>query len=686
MKAVQTSMLAFMQQTKQQFVIPVYQRTYKWTRLNCKQLLDDIIRVSNYENKTHFIGSVVYITDEYYQATKINKLSIIDGQQRITTVSLLLLAMYKYLKDTPDEFETTPDELLNEYLINNTYKNKYGNDYIKLQLTKHDKDIYSKLIKDDLVEDVSHNIYSNYKYFYEAIKKRCLDIEKLYDGIGKLMIVDVSLVRSQDDPQLIFESLNSTGVKLTQADLIRNYLLMDLKTEFQNRIYDDFWFKIENKLRNDKQELSEFIRNYLTIKNEKIPNKSEVYLEFKKYFTHNFSRCEDDIESLTKEIYTYSNIYEKIIRKQEEKPEINQYFIDFNKLDSKAVNPLLLKIYYDYETKVINEKDLVYVLSLIESCIIRRIICTAPTNSLNTIFLNLIKNINAAQYVKSVEKILMSKNGNQRFPSNEEFEKEFILKDIYNLKPTNRRFILNKLENFQSREILNIDEFTIEHIMPQSTNLSDKWVNALGENWKEIHGKYLHTIGNLSLTRYNSEMNNKFFTEKRDMEGGFKDSTCWLNRGLKDLNTWNENEIVKRAKILAISAINIWPLPTIKDVKKDYNIVLDFEDEWKSKKPKYFIFMDEKHEIKDITHLYVEAITLMYNFDPEFFLETIDDELIINKRMFSFNEDAFHGNSPKLADTNLFINTNFNSDTKRNNLLCLINKIGFSDDDFTIYL
>ncbi len=208
--------------------------------------------------------------------------------------------------------------------------------------------------------------------------------------------------------------------------------------------------------------------------------------------------------------------------------------------------------------------------------------------------------------------------------------------------------------------------------MPQSTNLSDKWVNALGENWNEIYGKYLHTIGNLSLTRYNSEMNNKFFTEKREMQGGFKDSSCWLNKGLKDLNTWNENEIVKRAKILAISAINICPLPTIKDVKKDYNIVLDFEDKWKSKKPKYFIFMDEKHEINDITHLYVEAITLMYNFDPEFFLETIDDELIINKRMFSFNEDAFHWNSSKLADTNLFINTNFNSDTKRNNLLCLI--------------
>jgi len=675
-----------MQQPKQQFIIPVYQRTYKWTRLNCKQLLDDIRRVSTDENKTHFIGSIVYITDEYYQATKINQLSIIDGQQRITTISLLLLAMCKYLKENPNKFDTTPEELFNEYLINNIYKSKHGEDYIKLELTKHDKDIYFKLIKNDVVENMTHNIYSNYKYFYETIKKYSYDIDKIYNGIAKLMIVDVSLVRTQDDPQLIFESLNSTGVKLTQADLIRNYLLMDLESEFQNRIYNDFWFQIENKLRDDKEELSEFIRDYLTIKHEKIPNKSEVYIEFKKYFAKNFSRCEDDIEKLVKELYSYSNIYEKIIRRQEKKFQINQYLIDFDDLDLKVINPLLLKLYYDYEVNIINEEQFVYVLNLIESCIVRRIICTAPTNSLSKIFLNLIKNINDTNYIESIEKILMSREGNQRFPRNDEFEDKFILKDVYNLKPSNRRFILDKLENFESKEILNIEAFTIEHIMPQSTNLSDKWVNALGQDWKEIHSKYLHTIGNLSLTRYNSEMSNKFFTEKRDIKGGFKDSMCWLNKDLKDLDTWNENEIVKRAKMLVATSTKIWQMPTIEDMKNDYNQVLDFEDEWKFKIPKYFTFMDEKYEIKDITHLYLKTIGLMYNFDPEVFLDIMNDELIINKRMFSIEGDIFYGNSPQLADTAFFINTNFNSDSKKNNLLALINKIGFTEDDFIIYL
>jgi uncharacterized protein with ParB-like and HNH nuclease domain len=679
-------MLSFIQQPKQQFIIPVYQRTYKWTRLNCKQLLDDIIKVGKFGNKTHFIGSIVYITDEYYQATKINQLSIIDGQQRITTISLLLLAMCKYLNENPNKFDTTSDELFNEYLINSTYKNKHGNDYIKLELTKHDKKIYNLLIKNEDVTDISHNIYSNYKYFYDTIKRESINIDSLYDGIAKLMIVDVSLVRSHDDPQLIFESLNSTGVKLSEADLIRNYLLMDLEITFQSSVYNDYWYEIENKLREDKEELSEFIRNYLTIKHEKIPNKSQVYNEFKKYFINNFTRCEKDIEILVKELYVYSNIYEKIIRKSETKASINQYFIDFDELDVKVVYPLLMKIYYDYEIQTINEEEFCYFLNLIESCIVRRIVCSAPTNSLSKIFLNLIKNIDESKYVKSFEKILVCRDGNQRFPKDNEFKKEFLFKDIYNLKPSIRHFILSKIENYESKEILNIDEFTIEHIMPQTTNLSDKWVNALGDDWIQVHSKYLHTIGNLSLTRYNSEMSNKFFTEKRDIAGGYIDSTCWLNKDLKELNTWNENEILNRAERLIDEAIKIWKSPNSDEEKNEYNIVLDFEDEWKNKRPKYFIFMDEKHDVRDITHLYVQIVTIIYEFDPEAFLDAINDEVITSKRMFSLDANDFHGSSPKLSDTLFFINTNYNSDAKKNNLLALIHKIGFNEEDFTIYL
>lgn len=686
MNAIQTNMLEFIQQAKQQFIIPVYQRTYKWTRLNCKQLLDDIIRVSNTPNKTHFIGSIVYITDEHYQATKLKKLNIIDGQQRITTISLLLLAMAKYIEENPNEFETTSDELYKEYLINETYKIKYGKDYIKLSLTKHDKSIYDKLVKKDLIDDVSHNIYSNFKYFYEAIKRYSLNIDKLYDGIARLVVVDVSLVRTQDDPQLIFESLNSTGVKLTQADLIRNYLLMDLEPEFQNRIYTDYWFDIEQKLQNDKEELSEFIRDYLTIKHEKIPNKSDVYAEFKKYFSNNYKRTPENIELFIKELFAYSSIYKKIIHMEEDSIEINKYFSDFNELDLKVTNPLLMKFYYDYKESIISKDELVHLLCLIESCLIRRIICNAPTNSLGKIFLNLIKNVKASNYIDTAEKILMSKDGNQRFPKNDEFKSIFLLKDIYNLKPTVRRFILNKIENSSSKEIINIDAFSIEHIMPQSTNLSDKWVNALGSEWKEVHNKYLHTIGNLSLTRYNSEMGNKFFTEKRDIEGGYKDSSCWLNRDLKSLDTWNETEIIKRANRLIEKALTIWPSPQVEDSQNNYNVILDFEDEWRGKKPKYFTFMDEKHEIKDITNLYTTIINLMYDFDPEVFMDAINTEEVILKRMFSTDENSFHGNSPQLSNTTLYINTNYNSDAKKNNILLLIKTIGFSEEDFIIYL
>ncbi len=685
LKAIQTSMLQFMQQQNQVFIIPVYQRTYKWTRLHCKQLLQDILRVSGASNtKTHFIGSVVYITDEHYQATKVKHLTIIDGQQRLTTLSLLLMAMCNYLEQNSDKFTTTYTELFNQYLVNQ-FQNKYENEYIKLQLTKHDKEFYQKLIRKETIANDNHNIYNNYKFFYEQINSGKIDIDDLYDGIGKLMIVDVSLIRTQDDPQLIFESLNSTGAKLTQADLIRNYLLMDLNAQFQDRIYNEYWFKIEKRLNEEKQELSDFIRDYLTLMNERIPNKSQVYEEFKKFFNSKYDRTEESLEALVKELMLYSTYYEKIIRQIDKNNQINRYLIDFYQLDVKVIYPLIMKLYYDYENNLLSLKDFTYILQLLESFVIRRLICGAPTNSLSKVILSLIKELDKSDYVGSIERILVSKKTVQRFPRNDEFKNEFLIKDIYNLQKKNRRFILDKLENYENKEILNIDEFTIEHIMPQTTKLSDKWVKALGDNWKEIHSKYLHTIGNLTLTRYNSEMSSKFFTEKRDMEGGFRDSACRLNKDLRDLSTWNEDEIINRANRLFSIAEKIWPYPTTAIVDENYDTILDFDDDWTGKKPTYFTFMDEKYPVKDITQLYVKAISLMYEYDPEMFTEIINDEDMLSRKFWSTDANDFN-NSYLLLDTNININTNLNSENKKRNLLLLLNKIGFTEHDFIIYL
>lgn len=683
MEAADSNILKFLELGNHQFVIPVYQRTYKWTKINCKQLLQDILKASNPDSKTHFLGSIVYITDEHYQATQVNKLTIIDGQQRLTTLSLLLMAMINYLslKENSSRFKTTPAKLLKKYLVIDENETNRKEDFIpKLSLTKHDKEFYDSLVKTQPIRNKKQNIYNNYEFFYNEIKNRQLDIDKLFEGIGKLLIVSVSLVRTKDDPQLIFESLNSTGVKLEQSDLIRNFLLMDLSDNFQKEMYNTYWYKMECYLR---ETLSDFVRDYLIIKLKKFPAKSKVYDEFKKYFYANFKRNEESLENLIKDMYYYSTLYEHIVQKTESNQKINSYLKDLDELDVKVMYPLVLKLYSNYNNGSLSEHDFIYILSLLESCIVRRVICGLPPNSLSKITLSLIKDINEAEHVKSVEVILASKRGVQRFPNNEEFNNSFIYKDIYNLKIC--KFLLDKLINTNSKVILNIGEFTIEHIMPQTSNLSAKWVNALGENWEQIHGKYLHTIGNLTLTVYNGEMGSKFFTEKRDMEKGYKDSPCRLNTDLIKLDTWNENEIVNRANRIYDFAKDIWTYPEIPFTDENYNMILDFDDDWKYIKPRHFTFLDEKHEVKDMTDLYITAISEIYKLDPEVFIESVNNFEQIGKSFISTSSSDFRA-SYQLLDTGLHINTNLNNDSKKKNLLALINAVGLTEDDLIIYL
>ncbi|SFG70610.1 DUF262 domain-containing protein [Sporolactobacillus nakayamae] len=681
MKSDDSSIIQFLELSNSQFVVPVYQRTYSWTKINCIQLLQDIIKASDSSNKTHFMGSIVYITDENYSVTRIKKLTIIDGQQRLTTISLLLMAMANYIKAHPDEYDTTAAQLIKNYLVIDKRQNNRSEDFIpKLSLTKHDKDFYDRLIKNYPLKDLDHNIYNNYQFFCNEIKNKELDIDNLFNGIAKLWIVSISIIRSQDNPQLIFESLNSTGVKLQQSDLIRNFLLMDLKDDFQTEIYNSFWFKMEDSLQNN---LSNFIRDYLTVKISKFPSKSAEYNEFKKYFSKKFERNELSIESLVKDMYKYSILYERIIKCTEKNSDINEYFISFSKLNVTVIYPFVLELYYDYTNEKLSEKYFIRILCLLESCIIRRVICTLPPNSISKIIVSLLKDIDKDSYLESAEKILLSKKGPQRFPRNEEFKDSFLYKDMYSLK--NCKFILERLVNYGNREILNIESFSIEHIMPQSNNLSQKWINALGQNWEQIHTKYLHTIGNLTLTRYNGEMGKKFFTEKRDMQNGFKDSICKLNTDLVKLDTWNEHEILSRANRLYDEANLIWPIPNVELIDESYNMILDFDDDWKNIKPKSFVFMGEKHNTKDMTNLYVQVITEIYHLSPDSFYNTVTSPELISKNYISKDPESIRG-THTLSNTEYYINTNLSNESKKNYLYDLIKGVGLSEDDLTIYL
>jgi len=559
MKADETKLLKFMNGPKQ-FIIPIYQRTYGWTLKECRQLWEDIIKAGKDDKiSSHFLGSIVYVEKGLYQISTIPKLLLIDGQQRLATISLLLSALTEVLKHPINEMG--PDKLKNYYLINRDEEEKR----YKLILTKSDKEALFKIIDHkELSDEDSQRIKDNYIFFVEQISRS--KIEEVLKGLNKLIIIDVSLDRERDNPQLIFESLNSTGLELTQADLIRNFVLMGLEKQEQDNLYNDYWTLMEKSFGYAKYSalFDRFMRDYLTIKTGKIPNIKDVYSAFKLY-TRKFK----DIKKLVADIYKYSNYFVNIALEKEQDDEIRVVFSDINTLKVDVSYPFLLQVYEDYKQERITKEEFMQILKYIESYVFRRAICGIPTNSLNKTFANLYKEIKLENYLERFKAALILKDSYRRFPRDEEFREQLLIKDVYNFR--SRNYLLKKLENYNRKELVNVESYTIEHIMPQTENLSNEWKQELGENWKEVHDKYLHTIGNLTLTGYNPELSDKSFKEKRDMEGGFADSPIRLNSFLAKLEHWNETEIVKRAKILSDLAVQTWNCPELdKEVLDKY--------------------------------------------------------------------------------------------------------------------
>ncbi|MFD0619683.1 DUF262 domain-containing protein [Paenibacillus sp. GCM10027629] len=558
MKAQETNFLKFMQGTKQ-FVIPIYQRKYSWTIQQCRQLWNDIVRAAEDDQlKGHFVGSIVYIEKGLYQISSVPQLLVIDGQQRMTTLTLFLLALGKAIEDSGQTYDITRKKIMNYYLVNNDEENEM---FYKLVLTKSDKNTLIHLLSDKYLPDEhSKRVSENYSFFLDAIKKSGIDLNKLYRGISKLIVVDIALDRDHDNPQLIFESLNSTGLDLTQADLIRNYVLMKLEPEEQNEIYTDYWYPMEKSFGNlnDPTLFDRFMRDYLTVKTGRIPNINDVYSSFKDYV---YNLKGSTIEQIVGDIYRYAKYFVKLSFQTEADKEINQVLIDINTLKVDVAYPLLLELYDDYVGQKLQKSEFVSILRMVESYVFRRAICGVPTNSLNKTFATFNKEIDKDNYLESVKAAFILKDAYKRLPNNEEFARGLIIKDVYNFR--NRNFLLRKLENHNRKEIIDIETYTIEHIMPQNNNLSVQWRQDLGPNWEEVHNSYLHTLGNLTLTRYNSELSDKPFMEKRDMDGGFGDSPLRLNKGLGKLDAWNAEEITKRAKVLADQALLVWEYPQL---------------------------------------------------------------------------------------------------------------------------
>ncbi|GAA7250923.1 DUF262 and DUF1524 domain-containing protein [Helicobacter pylori] len=551
MEAEATTLLNFIKNNqKNQLVIPIYQRLYSWEKEQCKQLWDDIIKIGgNDKMDGHFIGSILYVLDKITHSN--NALLIIDGQQRLTTITLLLTALRDHLND-----EVKREEIENHYLINS---DKDGDKKFIFILSESDKDTLLSLIDKDRRKpsEPSSKIVENFKLFEEWISKNTDKLETIFRGLDKLMIVEIALEKGKDDPQLIFESMNSKGIELAQTDLIRNYIIMETEIEKREGFYNKYWRAIEEEFKQNKKLFDRFVRHYLTIKT-RVPNINKVYVTLKDY------RQKEGIgiEDLLKDLQKYCGYFCQIVFKKEADKDLNKALGFLVDLERDVIYPLLLELYSDYSDGVLSKDDFKSSIELIESYICRRTVCGLGANSLNKVFPSFTKHIQKDEYFKSLKVHFGSLTEKQRFPNNDEFKKLFITIDFYNFKKN--KYFFERLENFDRKERVYTHEYTIEHIMPQTlTEDTEEWKRDLGENFKEIHNKYLHTIGNLTLTGYNSEYSNKSFQEKRDMEKGFKDSPLRLNQGLRDLKSFGEEEIKKRANDLADLALKIWIYPNL---------------------------------------------------------------------------------------------------------------------------
>lgn len=682
MKANETKVDKFLATNETTFAIPVYQRNYDWNLLQCKQLLQDIVEAGKNDHiNAHFIGSIVYVHDDVYTASGLTELTIIDGQQRLTTITLIYIALYRLAKDIGNP--TLVSRIHKTYLINEFAPEA---EKLKLKPTENNMEALRHILNSSELDEFKgySKIIENFEFFRHAINSD--NYETIQRGLSKLIFVDIALDRQRDNPQRIFESLNSTGLELSQADLIRNYILMGLTRKNQDKIYKNYWDVIERNAKDEtlnKSRVSEFIRDYLTLKNKEIPNKGDVYVTFKAQYP---TTTIDELEIVLTDLKSLVRYYNKLTNpKNEIDKEIRTHLEWINRLEINVAFPFLMKVYEDYSNNTIDKSIFISVLSLVQSFTFRRFILGLPTNALNKIFMGLYDKVESGSYLFSLQKALLQRSGVQRFPRNTETINALKERDVYNIKPKNRTYLLERLENYQNNEPVTIEgnsDITIEHIFPQ--NPDAKWKFELGVNeYNFIKENYLNTLGNLTLSGNNGRLCNKSFVEKREMnidggEQGYKFSRLWLNRDLKLNGRWGKLEIEKRSDALSTRFLAVWEIPNIQielESMNDEVNIFDAEDPT-GKKLDYAIFFEKKLEVTNVTKLYIEVFKQLFDLQPEtFFTSEIEKRISLSKNP---SEDGLRASAP-LNDT-YFIDTNCSSAEKFERLKQALTILGIEEE------
>ena len=561
MKGSEAKLLGFMEGANNRYVIPVYQRKYDWKIENCNKLYEDLKKIIRNQRGSHFFGSIV--SQVVPEGSKI-EFHIIDGQQRLTTVTLLLLAISNLVKAGRVHTEETDlnEQIMQRFIIAPWAKK---DDKIKLRSVRDDRPALEKLFGPVDDYDRGSNLTINYQFFYDQILKEEVTVDELYDAIGKLEIISITLDQG-DDPQLIFESLNSTGLALQEGDKIRNYVLMGMTPNDQEYYYDNYWTKIEKCTAND---VSGFVRDYLSVKSLVTPTVNNVYQAFKKY-------AEDagfPIETLLSDLLRYARYYEKLLTC---KSGLNNRKLDdclyrLKRLEIVVTRPFFMEVLRLNQDQKLSVDQVLQIFEITENYLFRRNICEVPTNALNKIFLNLNKEIyrydnTPDNYVDKFIYALLSKKESGRFPDDTEFTEALETKAVYQMRGKYKAYLFERLENYGTIEAKDVythldnSVYTIEHIMPQ--HLTPAWVESLGPNAEEIHATWLHRLANLTLTGYNPSLSNNPFIEKRDAEeGGYKASGLRMNQKIAMKDSWGLPELEERNTELLAYARKIWSYP-----------------------------------------------------------------------------------------------------------------------------
>ena len=680
-------LIKYMDGASKRFIIPVYQRNYDWKMEHCKQLYDDLVKVIRQNRKSHFFGSIVSVQSE---TGTMEEFLIIDGQQRLTTISLLLLAIYHLLcsgKMVSHDRQLT-DKILKKYLIDEYEPEEKR---IKLKPIKNDQKAFGILFDKDEECIPDSNLTINYQYFYDRIQREELSIDELFDAICRLEIINISL-NHEDNPQLIFESLNSTGLDLSEGDKIRNYILMGLPNDQQAKFYEKYWNRIENHTDYD---VSSFVRDYLSIKQQSTPNINSVYPAFKKYVE---DAEQEDIEPLLKDLLEYAKRYALLLRGGYSDERLNGCIYRLNRLSTSVTRPFLLEVLRLCESDSLSADELVEIFQFTESYLFRRTICDLPTNALNKIFLMLHREIirmdgSEENYAEKFKYALLSKKERARYPSDDEFAESMSIRNIYGMNPKNKLYLFERLENAETGETKDVwghldrGEYSIEHIMPQ--HLTAAWVAALGEEQEMIHTNWLHRLANLTLTAYNSRYSNSPFADKRDMAHGFKDSGLRVNQWIGQKDKWGLPELEERDQLLRNRVIGIWSYPTSSyrpPEKQMDSVSLDEDIILTGRILSKYSFKGAEQPVASWADMYQQVITMLHSENKAVLtkLAVSQDAAVDLSLHFSMSSTAF--NACRQIDTNLYVWTGTDTQYKINILRKIFALFGVSESELVFYL